>query len=236
MAGKTRSPNYPALSLPQVLKLANALWQRESRTVVEPRVAVKAFGYESLSGSARVALGAMKQYGLLEKSAHGIRLSDLAVRLLHPADEADRQAATEAAALTPPLFRELSRTHAKASDEAIKSLLITQKGFAPRGVGEFVKAFRDTLKLVGTDYSGNPQTGEKAMEIPKIVSAVGSSAGYSSALAGGTSVAREVSVLEEGEAILQWPATLSAASVEELEEWLTLVLKKLKRRVNASAD
>jgi hypothetical protein len=45
-------------------------------------------------------------------------------------------------------------------------------------------------------------------------------------------VAREVSALEEGEAVLQWPATLSVESVQELEDWLTLVIKKLKRRAS----
>ena len=39
-----------------------------------------------------------------------------------------------------------------------------------------------------------------------------------------------VSSLEEGEASLQWPATLSPDSVQELEDWLSLVVKKLKRR------
>lgn len=47
---------------------------------------------------------------------------------------------------------------------------------------------------------------------------------------------REVSALDEGEALLQWPASLSAASVEELEAWLQLVIKKLKRRASAKAD
>lgn len=42
--------------------------------------------------------------------------------------------------------------------------------------------------------------------------------------------AREVSSLPEGEAVLQWPATLSAESVKDLEDWLALVVKKLKRR------
>jgi hypothetical protein len=46
-------------------------------------------------------------------------------------------------------------------------------------------------------------------------------------------VAREVSSLEEGEAMLQWPAVLSPNSVVELEDWLSLVVKKLKRRYGA---
>ena len=43
------------------------------------------------------------------------------------------------------------------------------------------------------------------------------------------SIAREVFALEDGEAILQWPTTLNADGVQELEDWLALVVKKLKR-------
>ena len=43
-------------------------------------------------------------------------------------------------------------------------------------------------------------------------------------------MAREVSAFPEGEAILQWPATFSKASVEDLQDWLNLVIKKMKRR------
>ena len=46
-------------------------------------------------------------------------------------------------------------------------------------------------------------------------------------------VAREVSSLPEGEAVLQWPAALSPESVKDLEEWLGLVVKKMKRRYMA---
>lgn len=42
-------------------------------------------------------------------------------------------------------------------------------------------------------------------------------------------VAREVFSLEDGEAVLQWPTTLNADGVQELEDWLALVVKKLKR-------
>ena len=39
---------------------------------------------------------------------------------------------------------------------------------------------------------------------------------------------REVSSLPEGEAIFQWPATLSPESVSDIEDWLSLLIKKLK--------
>jgi hypothetical protein len=66
--------------------------------------------------------------------------------------------------------------------------------------------------------------------IPAQVSpAVLASAGVS-IFKGAAGIAREVSALEEGEAVLQWPAVLSPESVDELEDWLNLVVKKLRRR------
>lgn len=47
---------------------------------------------------------------------------------------------------------------------------------------------------------------------------------------------REVSVLDEGEAVLQWPAAISMTSVAELEEWLNLVVRKLKRRAQLDSE
>jgi len=37
--------------------------------------------------------------------------------------------------------------------------------------------------------------------------------------------------LDEGIAILQWPANLSEASYEDFESWIQLQLKKIKRTV-----
>ncbi len=44
-----------------------------------------------------------------------------------------------------------------------------------------------------------------------------------------TGVARDVFALEDGEAVLQYPTTLNSDGVEELEDWLALVIRKLKR-------
>jgi hypothetical protein len=155
--GGERSPNYPALGLSTALRHVEALWKAESRTAVPPDVAVKAMGYGAMSGTARVVLGALKQFGLLEKTAQNVRLSDLAVRILHPPNDDERQDAIREAALTPPLFRDLARTHAKASDAAISSYLVTQRQFVARGVRECIKAFRDTMALAGLTEGGYTQ-------------------------------------------------------------------------------
>lgn len=163
-----RSPNYPAIGLSSAIRYIEAFWKQESRTTVPPLVAVAAMGYGALSGSARVVLGGLKQFGLLEKSAQGIKLSDLAIRILHPASDEERQEAIREAAMTPPLFRELARTHAKASDAAISSYLVTQRQFAARGVRECIKAFRDTMSVASLNDGGYTQPTEKNVDVPMI--------------------------------------------------------------------
>jgi hypothetical protein len=170
MAGKMRSPNYPALSLAQTLEAADKLWKAEKRTPVSNETAAVALGYKSLSGPARVAIGALRQYGLIDKAEKGhIRLSDLAVAALHGnADE--KQAALRRAAVNPALFKELAQHHMDASDAAIRSYLITKKDFAEDGAKKAAKAFRDTLKLAKPEASG--YTNIKSDQEPEFMASV----------------------------------------------------------------
>lgn len=154
MAGKMRSPNYPALGLSQAVEAARKLWDKEKRTPVSIGTAATALGYGSLSGPARVAIAALRQYGLVEKPDPGhVRLSERARDILHGTD-AEKQAALVAAASGPKLFRELAATHLDGSDAAIRSYLITKKEFSEEGARKAVKSFRDTLKLASPSASG----------------------------------------------------------------------------------
>jgi len=42
-------------------------------------------------------------------------------------------------------------------------------------------------------------------------------------------IRREVFALDEGEAVLQWPAQLTPGGVAELKDWLNLVIRKVER-------
>src|SRR5712692_8850327 len=106
----TRSPNYPSCGLDDAIAMAKNLWNKEKRTPVPAEVAAKAIGYKSLSGPARTALAAMKKFGLLDDGKQGISLSQLAVRILHPASEEGLLQALREAALKPELFKRLSET------------------------------------------------------------------------------------------------------------------------------
>jgi hypothetical protein len=154
MAGKMRSPNYPALGLSQAVEAARKLWDKEKRTPVAHATAATALGYGSLSGPARIAIAALRQYGLVDKPDPGhVQLSDRARRVLHGDDDAKKKALVEAAS-APKLFRELAATHLDGSDDAIRSYLITKKEFSEEGARKAVKSFRDTVKLASPDASG----------------------------------------------------------------------------------
>jgi hypothetical protein len=158
MAGKMRSPNYPAHGLTQAVEYARKLWDREKRTPVSHATAATALGYATLSGPARIAIASLRQYGLVDKPDAGhVRLSDRAVKILHGA-EAERQAGLGEAAGNPKLFRELWATYQDGSDDAIRSYLIshliTKKDFSEDGARKAIKSFRDTVKLAKPEASG----------------------------------------------------------------------------------
>lgn len=154
---KMRSPNYPACGLDDAVAMARSFWTKEQSTAVSSEVAAKAIGgYQTLSGPARTALAALKKFGLLSEDKHGVRISPLALRILHPESDEDRIEALQEAALKPELFKQLAETHLRASDDALKSYLITKKSFSETGAKTFIDAFRDTMgfaKLAEWGYS-----------------------------------------------------------------------------------
>lgn len=168
MGAKMRSPNYPAMGLSQAVTLLGKLYQAEKRTPVGHETAATALGFKSLSGPARVAIAALRQYGLVDKAGKGaIRVSDLGVRVLHGNPE-DKRAALQQAGTHPPLYKELARDHADASENAIASYLITKKEFHPDGARRAAKSFRATVKLAKEEASG--YTGDNGDEEPEDMS------------------------------------------------------------------
>jgi len=144
---KMRSPNYPALGLSEAIIRVDALWRKEKRTPVPPDVAAAAMGFGALSGPSRTAMGALKKYGLVDSQGGSMSVSDLALRILHPADAHDGLKATQEAALKPELFQQLYQSHGKASDNALMSHLINKLGFSPTGAKQVIKSFRDAIEL-----------------------------------------------------------------------------------------
>lgn len=167
--GRMRSPNYPNVGLSFCIEYLRKIWNRENRTPVPGEVLASHMGYQTLSGPARVRIAALKQYGLIEGNEKtGMRISDLGLRIIHPENVEDEDQAKKSAALNPELFREMFETHARASEAALKSVLINRHGFSETGARRFSEAFRDTLSVAmlnDTQYNGLQNSeSEKAME------------------------------------------------------------------------
>lgn len=175
-----RSPNYPAIKLSEAVTLAQALWGREKRSYAPNDAIIQAWGYSSLSGNARTKLAAMRKYGLLEENDGGdMRLSDVAVNILHNGpDSPERLAALRSAALAPELFSELQQTYPHASNETLRSYLIIKKGFSDTGAESCIEAFRDTQETAKLNDMGTTTTPVQIRTKPPLPAPVPSPASY----------------------------------------------------------
>lgn len=161
---RMRSPNYPSCGLDGAVSMARKIWDKDKRTTLSMEQAAHDVGYSGLSGPARTSIAALRKYGLLEDAKDGMRLSDLALRILHPANDDERLEALREAALKPELFRQVYESHRDANNKTLESYLINKLGFSDVGAKGFVDSFRETVgfaNLSETGYSEPVETQEK---------------------------------------------------------------------------
>lgn len=145
---RTRSPNYPAMSLPEAIQRAEMVYKNQ-HTYGAPRETVaKSMGYNSLNGASATAISALIKYGLLEGRGEEIRISDRAMRILHPETPEEKSAAIKDAATSPTLFQELKERFPDRlpSEEVLRNHLI-RSGFAPQAVSSVILAYRETIEF-----------------------------------------------------------------------------------------
>ncbi len=157
---KSRSRNYPAISLPAAIERARQLYGQEGRARAAASVVVTAWGYNSLNGASLRVLSALRQYGLLEGGNDDSKLSERALTLLlEPKGSADYGRALRDAFDGPALFQELMQEYQNEipSDAAINSYLVRKQNFTEDAAKTLIAAFRESLELVrsgGAEYTG----------------------------------------------------------------------------------
>lgn len=145
-----RSPNYPSHGLREAVELIKQVYDKEKRTVLSGHDIAGALGYSGLSGNARSKIASLKKFDLLDgDETKGMRVSELAVRLLYPAGEAEASEAKRKAALAPDLFKHLYEEKKDGSDESIKNYLVSRMEFTPSGAIQAVESFRETMEFAG---------------------------------------------------------------------------------------
>ena len=146
---RVRSPNYPALSLPEALNATAKVFERENRHQAAKDVVVIAMGYGGVNGASLGSLSALLKYGLLERFGENYRVSDRAMAILHFETPQERADAIRRAAHEPALFAEMLKDFPGSipSDDNLRSYLV-RRGFNPTALGGVIKAFRETMDFV----------------------------------------------------------------------------------------
>jgi len=248
-----RSPGYPSIDLEYAVEMAQKFFGHAKRMVVPSQNMASYWGFSESSSGWRLALAALKQYGLAEsvgsKKSGEVKLTDLALKILldtrQPSSERDE--AIKQAALNPEIYKELWLHWAGniPDDDTFRTYLTLHKGFNENSVPGFIADFKKTIafaKLGTTDIVRAAGAAARVAEsdADKDEDENGSGVGSSQErrprrrpMQAG--MKEDVFTLEEGPVVLQYPETLSQESFEDLESWLTLVIRKAKRSIRDEA-
>ena len=147
------------------------MYEQEGRQPASDEDMAKDLGYNSLNGTSRGILSALKKYGLLQRDGDGVKVSDDAVALIElPPADTEHAAAVRRVAFRPVLFAELHEKYRTdlPSDKNLRHFLIT-RGFNPKTTNEVIRIYRDTLTLVSgemADYAEVEDENKQKVEPP----------------------------------------------------------------------
>lgn len=254
---KTRSPEYPAIGLPEAIEKAKLVFDKDYQNRLPKNVIAAHMGYKSLSGASLPILAALNKYGLLEGRGDETRISDRALAIIaHEPGSKERITAIEEAAAGPELFAELNSKfpNGKASDAAIRAYLLTEK-FIPAAADTAIRSYRETKELVEAELVAynkvNPEAAFQVKTDMRLQEAHGAGESpFPRPLAGANSksatqkapidepvcagMRREVITLDEGDVVITFPDDLSAESFGDLKDYLDLFVKKMQRRAKSA--
>lgn len=129
------------------------MYEKEGRRPASDEDIAKDLGYNTLNGTSRGLLSALKKYGLLRRHDDGFKVSDDAVALIElPHTDVERAAALHRVAFRPMVFAELYERYRNnlPSDSNLRHFLVT-KGFNPKTTDEVIRIYRDTLRFVSEE-------------------------------------------------------------------------------------
>lgn len=159
--GRTRSPAYPYIALPNALEKAAVLWQVEGKHSAAVNVAMQHWGYKEDSSTGYSCVAALKKFGLVDHEGMGdtrqVRLSGLALTILLDKDPNSdgRREALRTAALGPRIHAELWERYGTElpSDQSLKRYLVQERGFNEAAVDELLDEYKQTMTFAGMNVA-----------------------------------------------------------------------------------
>ena len=153
---KSRSPAYPAISLPSAAARLERLWKAIESRNGSKDIVLQSMGFSgSKSGAGLVTLSAMRKYGFIGAEAGQFRITERGKMYLKPVAPNDRAQAIYEAAHSPRVFADLINQFpgSGATDEMIRSYLVRQ-GFSEVAASIALRAYRETMAFVVKEADG----------------------------------------------------------------------------------
>jgi hypothetical protein len=250
MSERKRSPAHPIIDLAEAIALVEKLYRADKTHPVDRAVAATNIGYSGLTGRSMGVLSTLRQYGLIDTMGDSqIKVSNLSKHILFPEDEREKRQNLLKAALSPKLFQEIHEKYGGSlpSDGSMIAFLVRQ-GFFDTAAQTVIKVLRSTFDYAGVgeqlqepaafeDDAENDSDQRQMIEntqpnLANVAPAPGTFSGGSGGAPEGTH--REIFAVGEGEVTLTWPKEMSQESYQDIEDWLAILLRKMKRAASAS--
>lgn len=243
---RPRSPKAPKLDLKSAIDKARIFYEKEPSLSAPAEIVLKHIGYTPNSGTGLVVLASLRGFGLVEDHDNNeVALSELALDIIRDErpESSERDVAIRRAALLPTVhvrvFDHFGGTI--PSDEKLRYYLRKNLGFTDNGGDHFINQFRATLafagivngvKLAGSESEEKKDShGSSALSATMFQKPKPPQPPKTDALAERPTMNQDTFTLDEGQVVLQWPASISPESYKDLEDWLKLMERRIKRAV-----
>lgn len=164
-----RSPSYPQITLGKCIEFIKSIYKGAHRSTIDTNTLIDLMGYSSKSGRSLAAVGALKQFGLIEGRDDSIRITQDALTLLEPISEQEYTSKYKEVALNPPLFRELYDEFGgtSVSETVIRSIAVRKFNFTGTGAERLTRSYLETMQSVqdiSSTHSTSPEDNENEPE------------------------------------------------------------------------
>ena len=232
---KHRSPNCPQIPFAEAIEKGRKVYDKEHTHPAVKLVVAQDLGYKGLSGPSLAALGALRQYGILEGTGDALRISKDALAYYEMDDGPEKSEAIKRMAFAPTLFAELHQLYgAKLPSEGNLRHTLIEKGFLPETAADVIGVYKANVELVGgeqTGYSGE-ENKRQDTTVTKIIDGIFPST-PKPPVPGIQTYAFALS--PDARAELSLKGTITADDLDLLRDHIELTIKALARKTKADA-
>ncbi|WP_439533497.1 hypothetical protein [Polymorphobacter sp.] len=135
----------------EAIQFARKIYAGVHKSPVDSATVYVMMGFNGKNGSSATALGAVRQFGLVDGLRGELRISELGMKIFEPSSFDEYADALQTAANSPDAFREIRNQFGgeiPKIDEPIRSFLIRSRDFSKAGADDCIKSLRQTLSEV----------------------------------------------------------------------------------------